>query len=104
MQCRIANVSSSPLPLADRYNYEYTRSSEHSIFQQIRETDVNTNRRSAKINISREIMEDTELTMQYGISNARLLLDVSAIVVIKSATCGFVLTCTMSLIEFYHQT
>jgi len=49
-------------------------------------------------------MEDTELTMQYGISNARLLLDVSAIVVIKSATCGFVLTCTMSLIEFYHQT
>jgi len=52
MQCRIANVSSSPLPLADRYNYGYTRSSEHSIFQQIRETDVNTNQRPAKINIS----------------------------------------------------
>lgn len=62
MQRRIANVASLPLPLADQYNYRYTRSNEHSIFQQIRKTDVNTNQqqRPAKINILPKIMEDTE--------------------------------------------
>lgn len=60
-------------PPVDRYNYGYTRSSIRYSNKFAKQTwmQIGRRRRPAKINISQEIMEDTERTVRRGISDAR---------------------------------